>query len=134
MKKLLTNVVSYRIAPNEKFRVYDPVTIHMIDHGDGRGSITVACYDMAWTAYFGAMGERTIEQFVEQASTGYLVNKLTGQFNQRLKRVEKYREQIVMTIQAALREPCGIVRDRGGPGVHACPLPSTHAGPCEDPK
>jgi hypothetical protein len=103
MKQPITNVVSYRIPPNEKFRVYDPVVVHLIDYGDGRGSITVACYDMAWTAYFGAMGERTIEQFVEQASTGYLVNKLRGQYNQRLKRVEKYCEQIVMTVQAALR-------------------------------
>jgi hypothetical protein len=54
----------------------DPITVFLDDMGQGRGRITISCYTKAWTAYWGAMGERTLAQFFMDASTEYLAENL----------------------------------------------------------
>src|SRR5690606_8657631 len=36
----------------------DPIVVYFEDYAPGRGRITVACYGDAWTAAWGAMGDR----------------------------------------------------------------------------
>jgi hypothetical protein len=96
-------LTSFLVEPNDAHKVYDPIKVYLIDHGEGRGGFIAASYDMAWTAYFGGMGERTVLQFVASCSAEYLANKMRGQFNVRSKLHEKYREQVVAAIQAALK-------------------------------
>lgn len=40
------------------------------------GKITITCHQKAWTAYWDAMGRRSIEEFLRTSPTDYLVNKL----------------------------------------------------------
>ena len=54
----------------------DPIQVFWSDVSDGVGSVTITCYGSAWTAYWGAMGHRTVKQFFHDADTGYLVTKL----------------------------------------------------------
>lgn len=54
----------------------DPIDVFWKDIGPSQGSVTITCYGCAWTAYFGAMNERTIQEFFMQADTDYLVIKL----------------------------------------------------------
>jgi hypothetical protein len=124
-------VTSFMVGPNETFGIYDAVQVHLIDHGQGRGGMTVACYDMAWTCYFGAMGERGIREFVISASAGYLANKMRGQFSVRTKTHEKYREQVIETIKAALASRSQTNTRETHPTVMNPPVPAaegTEAG------
>lgn len=56
----------------------DPIQVFWSDLGAGKGSVTITCYGSAWTAYFNAMGPRTIRQFFGDADTDYLVTKLAN--------------------------------------------------------
>lgn len=99
-------VVSMMVDANPDLGQYDPIMVFLVDHGEGRGSITLACYNMAWTGYFGAMGSTfkpaTIREFVKRASLGYLNTKLRGECNRRTKDHEKYLDRVLLTVQAAL--------------------------------
>lgn len=55
----------------------DPVNVIMEDFGPGQGKITVDCYGEAWTAYWGAMGNEGIAEFINTADVGYLAGKLS---------------------------------------------------------
>jgi hypothetical protein len=55
----------------------DPIDVYFKDCESGKGHITITCYGLAWTSYFGAMGNRTIRQFVSDASVDYLTNKMS---------------------------------------------------------
>lgn len=55
----------------------DPIVVTLIDVAPGAGILTISCYGQAWTSYWGAMGERRVEQFVRECSIDYIVNKLT---------------------------------------------------------
>jgi hypothetical protein len=55
----------------------DPVTVIMEDFATGQGKLTVDCYGKAWTAYWGAMGDHKIAEFINTAEIDYLANKLT---------------------------------------------------------
>jgi hypothetical protein len=54
----------------------DPIEVFWRNIDAGKGSVTITCYGCAWTAYFGATGERTIQEFFAAADTDYLVTKL----------------------------------------------------------
>jgi hypothetical protein len=99
-------VTSFIVDANPDFGQYDPIVVHLIDYAGGRGAITLSCYNMAWTGYFGAMGPTgkpsTISQFVKGASVGYLNTKLRGECNRRDKRTEQYLDRVILTVQAAL--------------------------------
>lgn len=83
----------------------DPVDVYMQDFEKGKGQITITCYGSAWTIYFGAMGNKTIQEFFAEAGTDYLVNKLTDRsFQKCTKQHEKYLTRIVNAVKEALKE------------------------------
>jgi hypothetical protein len=50
----------------------DPIRAIFLDHEPGKGTLIVQCYNEAWTCYFGAMGKRTLREFVATVDRGYL--------------------------------------------------------------
>jgi hypothetical protein len=81
----------------------DPIQVFWVDSGPSAGSVTITCYGSAWTAYFGAMGGRTIREFFADADTGYLTTKLgiTPQLKQG-KRHDAYLGRIIDAIKEVL--------------------------------
>ena len=71
----------------------DPVAVYVRDMGMQRGHITVTCFGAAWTAYFGAMGCDSVEEFISKVSGEYLCNKTAPPSNQ-TKAQEKYRRRV----------------------------------------
>ncbi|SEO76936.1 hypothetical protein SAMN02800692_2028 [Luteibacter sp. UNC138MFCol5.1] len=76
----------------------DPVVVVWINEELGKGRVIVQCYDQAWTAYWGAMGNCTLEQFFLACDVDYL----TGRFGPKRKD-ESYLERIVTAIREALK-------------------------------
>ena len=55
----------------------DPIAVYMNDIAPGRGELTVTCYGLAWTCYWGGMGEdRTVRQFVAGTGPDYIAGCL----------------------------------------------------------
>lgn len=54
----------------------DRIHAFWMNVGPGQGYVTIICYGQAWTAYFGGMGDRTIQQFFAMADTSYMVTKM----------------------------------------------------------
>lgn len=50
----------------------DPVSVFLEDFESGKGKITIECYGKYWSAYWGAMGERTISEFFSSCSDNKL--------------------------------------------------------------
>jgi hypothetical protein len=50
----------------------DPIRVVMFDHEPGKGTLIVQCFNEAWTAYFNAMGQRTLLQFIASVGRDYL--------------------------------------------------------------
>jgi hypothetical protein len=74
------------------------------DFGSGKGYVTIICYGCAWTAYFGGMNGKTIQQFFASVDVDYLVTKLG--IKQQLKQGKKFDVhlgRIVKAIQAAMQ-------------------------------
>lgn len=58
-------------------RRLDPVTAYLDDIEPGKGTLTVRCWDRAWTCYWGGMGEGlSISQFLRTVDAGYVANCL----------------------------------------------------------
>lgn len=55
----------------------DPITVFIENYQPGQGRITVRCWGTAWTSYWGAMSDKSVEEFVASADIGYLVSNLT---------------------------------------------------------
>lgn len=58
----------------------DPITIFLEDI-EGRcsnaGKVTITCFDKAWVAYFGSIGQRKVAEFIASCDTEYLVNSFS---------------------------------------------------------
>ncbi len=84
-------------------RGLDPVTVYWQNISSGKGSVTILCYDMAWTAYFGAMSDRTIQQFFVDGDADYIVTKLVyAQFLKSTNAHKAYLGKIVRAIKEHL--------------------------------
>ena len=55
----------------------DPIDVMLEDIEPGKGRIVIRCYTKAWTAYWGAMGDRTIAQFFCDCDEHYLAGGLS---------------------------------------------------------
>lgn len=55
----------------------DPITVFLEDIEPRKGRITIQCYDKAWTAYWGGMGECTIAHFFTTVSPDYIAGNLS---------------------------------------------------------
>lgn len=54
----------------------DPIRVMIEDFNLGQGRITITCWDDAWVNYWGAMGNSTMAEFFQSASTCYLAEKM----------------------------------------------------------
>ena len=60
----------------------DPVTVYVTNYAPGKGKLVIECDCEAWAYYWGAMGDRNLQQFVLQANNHYLAGKLSRTHHQ----------------------------------------------------
>ena len=121
--------VSFTIFDADKL---DPVTVFLQDFGGGCGRLIVECWCTAWAAYWGAMGTRSVREFVLDAHADYIAMRMFPQDRKHIKRDEAYLLRIVKVVQQALRdgagvEPCG-ERERYAHLCETLPPPDYAAG------
>ena len=99
-----------RIEPKqvEAFCIYgahalDPITVMLQDFGTGSGKLVIECYGEAWAAYWGAMGEDNIREFVTRCDTDYIVGKLKGTHQSNGQHFRDYTYRIVTAVKEALK-------------------------------
>jgi len=80
----------------------DIITAVFQDIEKGEGRLIIQCYGIAWAAYWGGMGDRTIQEFILSCDTEYLTDKLWRQTEKRTKRGEEYLSRIIKTVQQAI--------------------------------
>lgn len=54
----------------------DPVKVMIENISPGVGNITITCFGQSWTSYWGAMSDRTVQEFFAKCSDSYLINCL----------------------------------------------------------
>ncbi len=98
------SVFAYELKPDPELRLD---TIHVIYQitGPGQGRVTITCWGEAWTAYWPAMGDRTLCQYIEQADTSYLVGCLHNRNVRTSKSGTEYLTRIVKAIKQSLASP-----------------------------
>lgn len=95
-----TEVQALRIFNAPKL---DPIFVVLHDMGAGSGRLVVECFGTAWSAYWGAMGDRRLREFVTDCGTDYIVGRMTPMDRRMSKREEAYLTRIVAAVQEALR-------------------------------
>jgi len=83
----------------------DRIHVFWQDIEPGKGYVTIICYGAAWTAYWGAMGGKTIRQFFCEVDADYIVNRMGHTPHLKsTKRDLEYLTRIVEAVRASLRE------------------------------
>lgn len=82
----------------------DPVRIICENLEPGKGRIILVCYDSAWVGYWGAMGGRTVEEFVISCDACYIASNLmcSGHLRQGPMH-HTYLERVIRAAQDVLR-------------------------------
>lgn len=80
----------------------DPITVILQDYGTGKGKLIFECFGEAWSAYWGAMGDNNITQFLLSCEVDYIVGKLSAPNMRGKKNLVKYVTRIVEAIKASL--------------------------------
>lgn len=82
----------------------DPVRVIIENLEPGKGRIIIVCYDAAWVGFWGAMGGRTVEQFILSCDAGYLSSCLgCSSVLSRSKQNAVYLVRVITAVQEALR-------------------------------
>jgi hypothetical protein len=82
----------------------DPISVFIQDQAAGRGRIVVTCYGNAWQAFWGAMGDRTVMEFVAQCDADYVAgNMISGRQTRMTKAERAYTERIATEVIAEFR-------------------------------
>ncbi|PII19001.1 hypothetical protein CR919_15035 [Stenotrophomonas sp. LMG 10879] len=82
----------------------DPINVFVQDYELGRGRIVVTCYGQAWCGFWGAMGDRTVMQFVAACAADYVAgNMLSGRHEHVKKHERVYVERIAADVIAEFR-------------------------------
>lgn len=82
----------------------DPINVFVQDYQLGRGRIVVTCYGQAWCGFWGAMGGRTVMEFVAACDAEYVAsNMLSGRQERVLKRDRAYVERIATEVITQFR-------------------------------
>lgn len=100
MKAQQIQVAAFVISEAEAL---DPITVVIHDVQLGKGYITISCYGLAWSGYWGAMGERNVKQFIAQCDIDYIVNKLSHE--RMRKRDIAYLKRIVAAVHEWAKYP-----------------------------
>lgn len=97
----LGQVREIRIPARNKL---DPISVFVQDQAAGRGRIVVTCYGNAWQAFWGAMGDRTVMQFVAQCDPDYVAGSmLQGRQTRIAKHERDYATRIAAEVIAEFR-------------------------------
>ena len=92
-----TTIRSLKITGLERL---DPVSVYIEGHVQGKGKLTVECFGKSWSAFWGAIGNKTVEEFILSSDICYLANSLWDhskeQYEDDLRGVTQYvRKKIV---------------------------------------
>lgn len=79
MKTEKRQTETYVLADIERL---DPVTVYVTNYAPGKGKLVIECFGQAWASYWGAMGERTLQEFVLSSDNDYLLSKLLKETHQ----------------------------------------------------
>lgn len=88
----------------------DPIIVIFQNYGGGSGRVIVECFGQAWSAYWGAMGSCTVEEFFASSSAGYITEKMinrAGMKKASMKVEYGYLSRIIEAIQKSLKENNG---------------------------
>lgn len=77
----------------------DPIVSVWLNDGGGKGRVILQCYGDAWTAYWGAMGLRTLEEFFIYCDVEYL----TARFRPK-KKDDAYLKRIVTAVRESMKQ------------------------------
>lgn len=100
-----------RIESAERVKVFtvfdapklDPVTVVLQDVAQGRGRLLVECYGSAWSGYWGAIGDRTLLEFLVDCHPSYIAGNMHPTDRRVNKREAAYMVRIVEAVHSALR-------------------------------
>lgn len=56
----------------------DLINVYLIDLGKAEGRCIIECYGRVWAAYWNAMGDRNVAEFVSQCDRSYLEEKMSA--------------------------------------------------------
>lgn len=82
----------------------DPVYAYFDDIGPGQGRVILVCWDMAYTAYWGAIGERTVKEFFAGCGVDYIMGNLMGRHYKQGAVDQGYLKKIVQSVHDHLNE------------------------------
>lgn len=81
----------------------DQIIAYWLNMEPGQGMVTITCYGNAWTAYFGSMYEKTIQEFFAGASVEYLTGKMgISQVLKQRKQDTAYLSKIISAVRDKL--------------------------------
>lgn len=73
MKAVISSITKISLTELDRL---DPIDVMIEDLAPEKGRINIRCYTQAWTAYWGAMGDRSISQFFRNCDEHYLAKNL----------------------------------------------------------
>lgn len=83
----------------------DPIRVITENFEPGQGRIIITCYDTAWVAYWGAMGNKRVEEFFVSCNPEYLADNLIRSSRMcQNKHAYAYLVRIAQAVQEALRK------------------------------
>lgn len=82
----------------------DDVYVYFDDIGPGAGRVILVCWDMAYTGYWGAMGDRTVREFFDGCGEDYLMGNLLGRHYKAGVVDRSYLQRIVSAVKNHLKE------------------------------
>jgi hypothetical protein len=91
--------------PSEKT---DPIHVYLHDFCKGHGMITVTCWGTAWTAFWGAMGDRPVREFVTGTDADYMCKKLASSDRKSTKGEYVYRLKVATSVLNYLKDPANV--------------------------
>ncbi len=80
----------------------DPISVVLIDHATGVGSIIIECFGTSWATRWGGMGSKNVLNFVCSCEADYIVDRLQT-FKMKADQT-RYLVRIVHTVLAGLAE------------------------------
>jgi len=104
-----TPVTSFTICNAERRAgrgMIDPIHVVLYEPVKGTGSLTITCYGLAWTCWWGAMGDCHVREFLRSVDAGYVVGCLVrgqGQFQKARRTQDRERDYLVDIVAAVQR-------------------------------
>lgn len=81
----------------------DPITVFWCNEKPGVGSVTITCYGSSWTAWWGAMSGKRVQQFFAGCDSDYLTTNLSRSSTlKQNRRGDAYLTRIVLAVKKSL--------------------------------